>query len=71
MITGSPNMTSAVYCGHTALNRTNDSFGYVRLKSYFCGYQKYEPRHEKKRLFAYAKTKMQISCAVTTQLTVR
>ena len=27
----------------------------------------YEPRHEN-RIFAYAKTKTQISCAVTTQL---
>ena len=28
----------------------------------------YEPRHEKTCFFAYAKTKEQISCAVTAQL---
>ena len=31
-------------------------------------YPKYEPRYEKTFFFAYAKTKTQISCAVTAQL---
>ena len=31
----------------------------------------YEPRHEKKVFFAYAKTKMQISCVLTSTFKIR